>query len=224
MSAPASAPPYASTYNWHHDVRVNGAIYPLRNRLDDAYNGQPLSDRLFGFTPEQSAAKAAVHELGHALVWLDGGLRVTQVALKRRLDGNDPFYGVVGSGPIWEGRTTAWAVGAVAGERAVDRWLREEGLWTPSRAAWAELSAQHDRVKVLDLPLDPKPGFGSLLADYGDLHQLADNALTRVWDRLRATLPALLTRESIGGQELATMNGFTYPIPPNKRRTKASKK
>ncbi|MGV9816625.1 hypothetical protein ACWDTQ_32520, partial [Streptomyces cellulosae] len=105
-------------------------------------------------------------------------------------------------------RMLGWALGVVAGERAVDRWLREEGLWTPSRAAWAELAAKHDRDTILASPIYPTPGFGSGTADYGLLHQLADDALARVWEQVRATVPVLLTRRSLTGHELGAMNGI----------------
>ncbi|MGN7135485.1 hypothetical protein [Streptomyces pseudogriseolus] len=213
-----TASPYAPAYVWHHDVRVGGVVYPLRHRLDDAYNGE-LSDRVFGFTPEQSAEMAAVHELGHALVWLDRGVHVRYVDLKKRVRLGNPVDGNAVCGPVANDRMLGWALGVAAGERAVDRWLREEGLWTPSRAAWAEVSAKHDRDAILASSIDPKPCFGSGMADYGDLHQLADDALVRVWERVRASVPVLITRQSIGGNELGAMNGIVNASSGRYRKT-----
>jgi len=216
LEKPVTIAPYAPTYTWHHNVRVAGEVYPLRNRLDDAYNGE-LSDRAFGYTPEQSTEMAAVHELGHALVWLDRGVHVRYVELKSRVRHGNPVDGTTMCGPVAHDRMLGWALGVVAGERAVDRWLREEGLWTPSRAAWSELSAMHDRDVILSSSIDPKPSFGSGMVDYGDLHQLADDALVKVWERVRASVPVLLTRRSISGNELGRLNGLRNARPSRGR-------
>jgi hypothetical protein len=206
---PASSPP-AATYHWHHDVRVNGAVYPLRNKLDKAYGSGELSNRAFGFTPEQSRVQTAVHELGHALVWLHHGVHVKRVSLRQEIRAGHAVDGGAETGPVQDNSLMlGWALGLVAGERAVDRWLLAEGLWTPSRAAWAELSAKHDRDQVLTSTIDPRPAFGTGGADYADLHELADQALAKVWERLLKAVPVLLLRKAISGAELARLSGLT---------------
>lgn len=203
-----------STYRWHHNVSVDGKVYPLRNRLDPAYGSIDLSDHAFGLSPAEGRTQTAVHELGHALVWLhQGGVRVRKVRLGPHLHtvSHRHVSGCTAKAPVHDtSRMLDWALGVAAGERAVDRWLREEGLWTPSRAAWAELTAKHDRDLILGTAaLDPRPAFGTAPGggDYADLHELADQALVQVWDRLRDAVPVLLSRESISGDELGSLVG-----------------
>ncbi|WP_228183955.1 hypothetical protein [Streptomyces anulatus] len=192
---------------WHHDVVLeDGTVYPLRHRLEDGPEYGAVNGRALGLTAAQSRTGTAVHELGHALVWLAGGLHVTGLA--------------VGTEPGGRAQCTlrthtpehraARVIGIVAGERAVDRWLRETGLWTPSLAAMAELEAAHDRALVLDATR-PRPAFGDGGPDYSDLHHLADQALDTIWDRLLTALPVLVRDGEMTGDRLAARTGLTNP-------------
>ncbi|MBQ1164834.1 hypothetical protein KBZ21_43415, partial [Streptomyces sp. A73] len=70
-----------ATVVWHHDVNLSdGTPYPLRHQLSAYARSQPLlNDDLLGLTPDQSRTSTAVHELGHAVLFLAGGLRVAEV-------------------------------------------------------------------------------------------------------------------------------------------------
>lgn len=145
-----------------------------------------------------------MHELGHAVVWLAAGLHVVSLGIGDGLGGRTEC-GPIGDRPDGQlGRI----IGVVAGERAQDRWLRETGLWTPSRAAMAELGAAHDRALVFASNPQPIPRFDGGPADYSQLHDLADQALDRIWGHLAAALPALVGQGQMTGQELAAITGI----------------
>lgn len=100
----------------------------------------------------------------------------------------------------------------VAGQQAVNRWLRESGLWTPSLAALADLGAAHDRAVVLDVTT-PCPVFGGGGADYGYLHALAGEVLDAVWNRITVAVPVLVGAGRLTGDELAACVGLVSRHP-----------
>ncbi|MGW7617463.1 hypothetical protein ACWGLG_16655 [Streptomyces antimycoticus] len=191
---------------WHHDLRLeDGAPYPLRNRLEEGPEYGDINDQVLGLTKKQSRTGQAVHELGHAMVWLAGGLHVVNLGIDIGRGGRAMC---LPTNRTQEQQMTR-IIGIVAGERAQDRWLRETGLWTPSRAAMAELGAAHDRSLVFAADPRPRPGFGSGGADYSDLHDLADRALDGIWGSIQDALPVLVRRGSLSGDQLAKLSGLT---------------
>ncbi|MCC3775073.1 hypothetical protein [Streptomyces sp. UNOB3_S3] len=70
----------------------------------------------------------------------------------------------------------------VAGERAQDRWMREQGLWTPERAWVIERLSAHDRNLVAECLKECRRaelGFGYTPAgglDFAVVHRAADAA------------------------------------------------
>ncbi|MEV8100536.1 hypothetical protein [Kitasatospora sp. NPDC085879] len=95
------------------------------------------------------------------------------------------------------------AIGVAGGERAQDRWLREAGLWTPDRAAAVELAAYGDRAWLQDRPRS--------CPDLMALHDMADDALDQVWERLTAALPVLLRQQAMSGEQLAECTDLPAP-------------
>lgn len=194
-----------TTTIWNRDVRLaDGTVYPLRNRLTEGPASGEISDRTLGLTPEQCRTSTAVHELGHAVMWLAGGLHVHHLGVGIG-PGGQAVCGPVTQTP--EERLHR-VLGVVAGERAQDRWLRETGLWTPSLAAMAELGAAHDRAYVFACDPEPRPGFGDGDVDYSVLHTMADEALDGIWDKVMTALPVLVQRSWMTGDDLADCVGL----------------
>jgi hypothetical protein len=190
---------------WHRDVRLaDGQPYPLRNRLTEGPVSGDINDRVLGLTEKQSRMSTAVHELGHAVVWLAGGLHVRYLGVGIGPGGQAACEPVTRTPE----EQMSCVVGAVAGERATDRWLRESGLWTPSLGALAELGAAHDRAYVFACDPKPRPGFGDGDVDYSVLHDLADEALDAVWIKVMMALPILVRRGQMTGDELADCVGL----------------
>lgn len=194
---------------WHHGyVLPDGTPYPLRHRLSArAQNAPVLSDRVLGLSKQESRANCAVHELGHAVLWLTCGIRVVSVGVGVGLGGQ-----AVCRPPAPEQRLD-WAIALVAGERAQDRWLREAGLWTEDRAAFAELGARIDRALIFAADPTPRPGFGDGGPDYADLHALADQALDEHWETILTALPTLLSMGLMTGDSLAACTGIANCAP-----------
>ncbi|MFI9344911.1 hypothetical protein ACIG0D_27150 [Streptomyces sp. NPDC052773] len=205
-------PPQRAT--WHRDVVLSdGRVYPLRNRLSEDIRGD-ISDEALGLTGEQSRASTAVHELGHAMVWLASGLHVQYLGVGIGPGGQAACKAVTKTPQELMARVT----GVVAGERAQDRWLRETGLWTSDLAAMAELGAAHDRAYVFACGPEPQPGFGDGQVDYSVLHDLADVALDAIWGKLMTALPILTRVGKMTGDELANHVGLRNGPAPAAQR------
>lgn len=205
-----------ATTTWYRDVRLgDGTTYPLRNRLTEGPERGEINGRALGLTETQSRMSTAVHELGHAVTWLAGGLHVRYLGV-----GIGPG-GLAACDPVTQSpeEHLQRVIGVVAGERAQDRWLRETGLWTSSLGALAELGAAHDRAYVFACDPEPRPGFGDGDVDYSVLHDLADEALDVAWDRIMAALPALTQAGIMTGDELAYHIGMhNGPAPTGRGR------
>lgn len=188
---------------WHYNVRrADGTPYPTRNRLEDGLEHCDIDPLTLGLNQDDSRAICAVHELGHAVIWLAGGIHVTRIHL------SDGFGGRAECVSPSLTPTMPLVIGTVAGERAVDRWLRETGLWTPSLAAMAEMTAAHDRASVFSYDPQPRPGFGDGEVDYSVLHDLADEALDAQWTRILDVLPSFIRAGRMTGDELAARTGL----------------
>ncbi|WP_171115519.1 MULTISPECIES: hypothetical protein [unclassified Streptomyces] len=194
---------------WHREIiTADGTPYPTRNRLEDESLHGEINPQALGLSEADSRAIAAVHELGHAVVWMAGGFHVASLGV------GDDFRGHAEVACASREATTAMFVGLVAGERAVDRWLRETALWTPSLAAMAELTAAHDRAAVFEMAPQPRPTFGDGPVDYSVLHDLADQALDTQWDRIMTALPALIQSGWMTGDQLSSRIAIPNPSKP----------
>ncbi|MFE1321616.1 hypothetical protein [Kitasatospora phosalacinea] len=195
---------------WHHDnLTVDGIPYTTRYPVPrHLRTGQTTAaEDALGLTEDQMLASTAVHELGHALVWLAGGLHISHISLVP--EGSSTGL-VKAHLHHTDAETRPLVLGAAAGERASDRWLRETGLWTPGRAAIVEVGARGDRNFVLD-HITPRPVFGTGDpgdVDYSVLQDMADAELDLLWDRLMCALPLLLQHRILTGDQLAQHVGL----------------
>ncbi|MFF0409107.1 hypothetical protein ACFYUY_01560 [Kitasatospora sp. NPDC004745] len=193
---------------WHHDVDLFGEPYPTRHPVPEHFRtGDVDAGELMQLTTEQQLAATAAHELGHALLWLAGGLHVEQVSIvpsgRRGGHATARLTGMPDAPRLL-------AIGTAGGERAEDRWLREAGLWTPDRAAVVELGAHGDRARLLEWT-SPRPVFGGDGFDFAVLHDMADEALDQVWGRLSVAHPVLVRRQVMSGEQLAERVGLSLP-------------
>lgn len=159
----------------------------------------------------------AVHEAGHAVLGFAFGIPVAAICVREDL-------GRAGEGPsAWVQWGKSWDVPwrryitmCAAGERAEDRRLREEGLWTPERAWVAERTAESDRQCVVDAL---RADCGMTLSygddpvgdiDYGTVTAAADAALHHLWDRVLSLAAALDQWGCLTGRQAAQAARMTH--------------
>lgn len=194
-------------YTWHDDVDIDGRPYPTRNPVPD--NGTCSDDYLGDLTNGQRDHLRATHEAAHAVSCLAAGGHVhyariaTTTVLKSTSHSQSGFKqsGNVMICNLTEGSDVAAFLGA--GERAEDRWLHQNNLWTPTRAVGIEFGAFSDRHHFLDL--NPHFGFGVDHNDYRVVHDLADDLITRHWDAITAVSHILATRLHLTGGDIADL-------------------
>ncbi|MFF8786859.1 hypothetical protein [Streptomyces sp. NPDC015125] len=194
---------------WHHGyVLSDGTPYPLRHRLSTHARSAPvLNDHVLGLSEQESRSSCAAHELGHAVLWLTRGVHVVGLGIGVGRGGRAEC------GPPAPQQRLDWAIAVAAGERAQDRWLRETGLWTEDRAAFAELGATSDRAQIFAADPTPRPAFGDGGPDYAELHTLADHALDEHWDAILIAMPALLREGWMTGDRLGAWVRTRNPAP-----------
>jgi hypothetical protein len=196
---------------WHDDRVIHGKPYPTRNTAPDLEAG--ACAYLDDLTDEQRDHLRAVHESAHAVSALAAGAHVhyakisTTTALRSTSDVPDwaPPKAIPGGDTrvcdLTDGLDFITFMGA--GERAEDRWLREQGLWTPVRSVGVEIGAYGDRDHVLHL--NPHFGFEGGPADYLVVHHFADHAINRHWDAITAVAAALATTLHLTGDQIASL-------------------
>lgn len=206
LSAVTWTPPAEVT--WHDDILINHGPYPTRNYAPDL---GPNSDAYLGsLTYEQRDVLRAVHEAAHAVAVLAGGGYVhdARMMTTAEMRAHKPSDQGVKSGEVRgcnvpSGFALAAFIGA--GERAEDRWLREQGLWTSTLAAGVEMGAYGDRRALLRD--NPHIGFGTG-QDYVIVHDLADHFLSWHWTRVLAVAGELAARLRLDGDEVAALAGL----------------
>lgn len=155
----------------------HGEVFPTRAH----FIGEGTLAELVGFTTAQHRQAVAAHELGHFLVHWKLGARVHSIAIEE--DGENIIPGgVVSFSYPKSSEIRPILVGGAAGERACDRWLREQGLWTPARAVYGEIQGQTDRTDAQKQ--DPSITFDGGPNDYRHLQDEADQVLDDVWPLL----------------------------------------
>ncbi|MET7552141.1 hypothetical protein ABZS95_43030 [Streptomyces sp. NPDC005479] len=158
-----------------------------------------------------------IHEAGHTVVALVSGMRVKSVSVSES-EGN------IGCGlrAEFEGTTTPDAYELPrssmikiwgAGERAEQRWLRENGLWTEDRGWAAEMGALGDRQQAIP-ELEAWLGTtneGTVLMSYAELGDQVEHVLDRNWEAVRTIASALDAAGELTGDEAATLSGIPNP-------------
>ncbi|MFF1444135.1 hypothetical protein [Streptomyces sp. NPDC058295] len=191
----------APATTWHHDTRVLDQPYPTRNHAPNAVGDD--TDTRLNLDPTQLDYLRAIHEAGHAVTVLTGQAHLHSAKI------------VTGEATTQEGGVTyachladghAYAIFSAAGERAVDRWLREAGLWTPERAVAVEEGAHGDRASFL--AINPHVGFGDRAVDYLVVHDLADQALNTCWEAVLTVARALHRDQYLTGDAIAALAGL----------------
>ncbi|MGP3737931.1 hypothetical protein ACTWJ9_33010 (plasmid) [Streptomyces sp. GDS52] len=200
-------PPATSV--WYDQTLINGRTYHTRHRAPDSVAcGTYLDDLADG----QRDTLRAVHEAAHAVAGLAAGsfVHYARISTTAELRDRTPDgQGMVAGGDVHgcnltDGQSFAAFMGA--GERAEDRWLRENGLWSHTRAVGIEFGAYTDRRQVLDL--NPHIGFDGGLNDYLVVHHLADQFLSQHWGAVLAVADVLATRLHLTGGHIADLAGI----------------
>ncbi|MEU8101771.1 hypothetical protein [Streptomyces rubiginosohelvolus] len=198
------------TRQWHDDITINGQPYYTRHPVPD--HGPNSDAYLHTLTHQQRDHLRAIHETAHAITALATGahLHYAQVTTTNLLT-NTPLTdtGTLGGTTricnTQDGRSFAAYLGA--GERAEDRWLRQNNLWTPLLAAGIELGAYGDRQTLL--AANPHIRFGIDHNDYTVVHDLADQIITTHWDAITRIAGVLKARLHLTGDEIAGLAGLT---------------
>ncbi|WP_326567392.1 hypothetical protein VSH64_36990 [Amycolatopsis rhabdoformis] len=119
--------------------------------------------------------RIAVHELGHAAVWADAGLTITEIVHS----GDDGHCSVE-----WDPNNLAgYAIGCWGGFEAEDRWLRHHRRGHASRG-----NAGYDIRNFRHV----SNGLDTRLSE-GKARSLARAAVGRHWDRITTLAPRLIT-------------------------------
>lgn len=202
-----------TTSHWHDLTVINGRTYHTRHRCPDSV---PCGTYLDDLTDDQRDTLRAIHEAAHAVAGLAAGSFIhharisTTTALRNRTPNNE---GLVIGGDVHACNLTdgpSFAVFMGAAERAEDRWLREAGLWTHTRALGIEIGAYTDRRHVLDL--NPHIGFDGGPNDYLVVHHLADEFLDRHWNAVTEVADALTAWLHLTGEHIAELAGIPNGI------------
>lgn len=128
--------------------------------------------------------RIAVHELGHAAVWADAGLTITEIVHK----GDDGHCSVV-----WDpDNLVGYAVGCWGGFEAEDRWLRHHHSGHASRG-----NAGHDIRRFRHV----RNGLDARLSE-SKARSLARAAVGRHWGPITALAPRLIAAGRLTGIRL----------------------
>lgn len=212
MRSRADAGP--ATGAWHSVSVWGGDLYTSNPPPPDWAGSDPrsLGDAM-ALSPRQTRQMVATHEAGHTVVGLVVGLRIIEATVRRQGDREGHFSGHASSPVPW----LDWAAALAGGERAVDAWLRRAGLWTPTRAWWAEVTACSDRTTVEDKAREValfSVGYGtstSSMWDYGEACHRADEVLAAHWSRVEALAAELDRAGVLDATTIARVTGLPNP-------------
>lgn len=150
----------------------------------------------------------AVHEAGHAAMMLHHGIQVKSMVLYTEEEARDKDFRAATDCGHYEVDYTQFACVLAAGERAQDRWLRQEGLWTPERAWSVERHGLDDRAeieKVISTQLGGRLTYGEDPGHHFDYHHVCDRtdqALTPLWKGVLAIARELVKRRTLTGAQV----------------------
>ncbi|MFF2923089.1 hypothetical protein ACFVTP_11915 [Streptomyces celluloflavus] len=151
----------------------------------------------------------AVHEAAHAVMHFAFGIPVEEIRIADALGKDTGPGGWVKSTGAWSVPYMRYLTMCAAGERAQDRWMREQGLWTPERAWVCERTATEDRNQAarsardcgLQLHFGTGPARDGL--HYRAVQDTAEAALAPLWDRVMNLAAAADTHGRLSGHAAA---------------------
>lgn len=160
---------------------------------------------------------AAVHEAGHVVAALLGGMNLIDATLT-------PEHASCPRGPISAvSGVTQRSPGSVhpddyltmlaAGEVAHQRWLLESGLYTPDRAWAVERGARDDTDKAIGVLRDHIPGYedNGYRQEFWEYRPQAQALLDTHWHRVLAVAELLEANGHLSGDEAADLAGLPNP-------------
>lgn len=197
------------THTWRTDVYINGQPFPTRHPAPDYGDN---SDAYLGDLPDhQRQYLRAIHEAGHAVAGLAARAHIhyAKITPAAKLATAAPTSIGVSGGDVFacnfpDGQATAVYLGA--GERAEDRWLHQNHLWTSTRAVGIELGSYSDRRRFL--AINPHFGFGADRNDYRVVHDLADDLVAQHWNTITAVADVLVNQIHLTGDQIADLAQF----------------
>lgn len=193
---------------WHNGNVVAGKDYPTRA---NARWTAETSDEQFGFSDVQIDYVRATHEAGHAVAALAYRAHLHAAFIVRGHHAEYAAGGRTDCCTLSDENGHAFAAFSGAGERAVDRWLREAGLWTAERSVANEVGASSDRNEFL--AINPEVGFGEGQIDYRAVHDISDDVLARNWSAVLRIADRLVQDERLDGETIAAIAGLTNGRP-----------
>lgn len=196
--------------SWH--LNVDRPVYTRHptprgwgNTVTSTWQALALSDDL-------AMLGIAVHEAGHAAMMLQGGIRVVSMTVYSQEEARDQPCLAKTVHDDYSVDYHVIASALAAGERAQDRWLQQEKLWTPERAWAVERHALDDRAELeqivstqlrgtLTYGRNPSDHF-----DYANICDRTDQALVPLWGGVLALAGELARRKTLtGGQVTAVL-------------------
>ncbi|MEU0949922.1 hypothetical protein ABZ379_45780 [Streptomyces canus] len=183
-----------------HNLYVDGAPYPTRHHHADFGGAIAYGEHHLGLPADDIQQIRAIHEAAHAVVAIAGGGHLHHAQIEAP-DNSGDTGGVCGVCGLADSQLLATY--CAAGERADDRWLREQGLWNDRRAVCVEVGARGDRQILL--ASNPRIGFGDKEVDYHLVHDLADQAIDQHWTRITTVAEVLVKEIRMDGDEIANL-------------------
>ncbi|GAB2696329.1 hypothetical protein [Kitasatospora kifunensis] len=172
---------------------------------------------ILNLTNTQLRRKIAIHEAGHAVLMLDREIAFVTVQIADDLGHGPGKESPAGHVELHSSLTAPLPdalLGLAAGERAEDRWLREQGLWTSARAWVVEILASNDRQQIARVsweahgrPVtygvsdDPR-------RDLAAMHDVADEALDDLWGHVLDVAEALDRHGRLDYAQAAAAAGY----------------
>jgi hypothetical protein len=183
--------------SWHYEPTIG---IHTRNPTPNLPRPFTAADAL-NLDTTQLRRTTAVHEAGHAVMYLTHGIPFAHMEIGSIGPDNDGITaaGQVKSLPTFTATTRQMAMVLAAGECAQDRWLREQGLWTPERGWAVEVASRTDRHQIVDID----PGH-----DLDVLHHVTDRALDGLWDGVLRLGEALDRHGHLGYAQAAEAAGY----------------
>lgn len=170
-------------------------------------------DEIAALTPDQELQATAIRHAGFSVLYMAAGFRVDYILVhpvgSPAARGSKGYTMRAGGSGSWLGR----AVAAAGHERAVDRWLRESGLWTPDRAWAAERLSADARAQAAEavqygLGCEMTFNGGGDEADYAWICDRADEALDARWPQVSALGQYVAEYSRVEGADAARIAGF----------------